>query len=74
MDKRLREPQGAYNDLLGAVTKSGSLSTEQVLDLVLNMLFAGHETSSVALTLAIKFLAEAPTVVQELRVSLQFFA
>lgn len=67
LDKRLREPQGAYNDLLGAVTKSGSLSTEQVLDLVLNMLFAGHETSSVALTLAIKFLAEAPTVVQELR-------
>ena len=57
-----------YNDLLGVVTRLGTLSTDQVLDLVLNMLFAGHETSSIALTLTLKFLADAPKVVEELRV------
>ncbi|MCO5576230.1 hypothetical protein L7F22_030039 [Adiantum nelumboides] len=67
LEERLQQPNDTYNDLLEAVTRSGSLSTEQVLDLVLNMLFAGHETSSVALTLALKFLADSPNVVQELR-------
>ncbi|KAH6556119.1 hypothetical protein KP509_1Z203700 [Ceratopteris richardii] len=67
MDARSQKPEDKYNDLLEVVTKSGSLTTEQVLDLVLNMLFAGHETSSVALTLALKFLADAPAVVQQLQ-------
>ncbi|KAI5072558.1 hypothetical protein GOP47_0012664 [Adiantum capillus-veneris] len=67
MEERSQQPMDTYNDLLEAVTKAGTLSTEQVLDLVLNLLFAGHETSSVALTLALKFLADSPNVVQELR-------
>ncbi|MCO5560202.1 hypothetical protein L7F22_013812 [Adiantum nelumboides] len=67
LEERLQKPNDTHNDLLEAVTRSGSLLTEQVLDLVLNMLFAGHETSSVALTLALKFLADSPNVVQELR-------
>lgn len=67
LNKRKQQPGIVYNDLLGIVTRAGSLSTEQVLDLVLNMLFAGHETSSVALTLAMKFVAEAPEVMEALK-------
>ncbi|KAJ8621100.1 hypothetical protein MRB53_029629 [Persea americana] len=55
------------DDLLGWVLKQSDLSTEQILDLILSLLFAGHETSSVAITLAIFFLEGCPKAVQELR-------
>ena len=56
------------DDLLGWVLKHSNLSTEQILDLILSLLFAGHETSSVAIALAIYFLQACPKAVQELRV------
>ncbi|KAF8082227.1 hypothetical protein N665_0842s0002 [Sinapis alba] len=55
------------DDLLGWVLKHSNLSTEQILDLILSLLFAGHETSSVAIALAIYFLQACPKAVQELR-------
>lgn len=55
------------DDLLGWVINQSDLSTEQILDLILSLLFAGHETSSVALSLAIYFLEGSPKAVQELR-------
>ena len=55
-------------DFLDHIMREGSLSEDQVLDLVMNMLFAGHETSSVALTLAIGFLAQSPMALTKLRV------
>ena len=58
----------ADDDLLGWVLKHSNLSTEQILDLILSLLFAGHETSSVAIALAIYFLQACPKAVQELRV------
>lgn len=57
------------DDLLGWVLKHSNLSTEQILDLILTLLFAGHETSSVAIALAIYFLQGCPAAVQQLRVS-----
>ncbi|KAF6149807.1 hypothetical protein GIB67_017540 [Kingdonia uniflora] len=54
-------------DLLGWVLKHSSLSIEQILDLILSLLFAGHETSSVSIALAIYFLQACPKAVQELR-------
>lgn len=57
------------DDLLGWVLKHSDLSKEQILDLVLSLLFAGHETSSVSIALAIYFLEACPTAVQQLRVS-----
>lgn len=56
-------------DLLGWVLKNSNLSKEQILDLVLSLLFAGHETSSVSIALAIYFLQTCPIAVQQLRVS-----
>ena len=56
------------DDLLGWALKQSNLSKEQILDLLLSLLFAGHETSSMALALAIFFLEGCPKAVQELRV------
>lgn len=58
------------DDLLGWVLKHSNLSTEQILDLILSLLFAGHETSSVAIALAIYFLQGCPNAIQQLRVSI----
>ncbi|GMH14713.1 hypothetical protein Nepgr_016554 [Nepenthes gracilis] len=55
------------DDLLGWVLKHSNLSTEQILDLILSLLFAGHETSSVAIALAIYFLQDCPLTLQRLR-------
>ncbi|KAF3650946.1 Cytochrome 90B1 [Capsicum annuum] len=49
MEERLKEMKGNENDLLGWVLKNSNLSKEQILDLLLSLLFAGHETSSVAI-------------------------
>ena len=57
------------DDLLSWVLKHSNLSTEQILDLILSLLFAGHETSSVAIALAIYFLPGCPQSIQQLRVS-----
>ncbi|KAJ0440051.1 putative cytochrome P450 [Helianthus annuus] len=55
------------DDLLGWVINNSNLSKEQILDLVLSLLFAGHETSSVSISLAIYFLEACPTAVHQLR-------
>ncbi|KAJ8770667.1 hypothetical protein K2173_021314 [Erythroxylum novogranatense] len=72
MDERIeRTKEGIENmeedDLLGWVLKHSNLSTEQILDLILSLLFAGHETSSVAIALAIYFLQGCPGAVQQLQ-------
>ncbi|KAG8478254.1 hypothetical protein CXB51_028021 [Gossypium anomalum] len=72
MEVRIRKmKEGKENseedDLLEWVLKHSNLSTEQILDLILSLLFAGHETSSVAITLAIYFLPGCPLAIQQLR-------
>lgn len=61
MEERMKRMQegnenSEENDLLNWVLKHSNLSTEQILDLILSLLFAGHETSSVSIALAIYFL------------------
>lgn len=46
----------------------GSFSMEQKVDFVLNLLSAGYDTTSLTMTLAVKFLTEAPTALAQLRV------
>lgn len=55
------------DDLLGWALNHSNFSKEQILDLLLSLLFAGHETSSMALALAIYFLQSCPKAVQNLR-------
>ncbi|CAJ1930110.1 unnamed protein product [Sphenostylis stenocarpa] len=67
--KRIQEGDESLeeDDLLNWVLKHSNLSTEQILDLILSLLFAGHETSSVAIALAIYFLPGCPQAMQQLR-------
>lgn len=68
LEKMSREKSSVEeDDLLGWALKQSNLSKEQILDLLLSLLFAGHETSSMALALAIFFLEGCPKAVQELR-------
>ncbi|KAJ4766808.1 Cytochrome P450 90B1 [Rhynchospora pubera] len=74
MDERLRrsyckgmEERIEEDDLLGWALRQSNFSKEQILDLLLSLLFAGHETSSMALSLAIFFLEGCPEAVEELR-------
>ncbi|XP_022859882.1 cytochrome P450 90B1-like [Olea europaea var. sylvestris] len=68
MEERVKKKteDNDQNELLGWVLKNSNLSKEQVLDLVLSLLFAGHETSSVAIALCIYFLQGCPTAVRQL--------
>ncbi|KAJ4851451.1 hypothetical protein Tsubulata_014117 [Turnera subulata] len=70
-ERIVRMEEGVENleedDLLGWVLKHSNLSTEQILDLILSLLFAGHETSSVAIALAIYFLEGCPSAIQQLQ-------
>ncbi|XP_043712435.1 cytochrome P450 90B1-like [Telopea speciosissima] len=72
MEERIRQMndddcERLEDDLLGWVLKNSNFSTEQILDLILSLLFAGHETSSVAIALAIYFLQGCPRAVEQLR-------
>ncbi|XP_038705114.1 cytochrome P450 90B1-like isoform X2 [Tripterygium wilfordii] len=73
MEERMRkmeeviEKKAEEDDLLGWVLKHSNLSPEQILDLILSLLFAGHETSAVSISLAIYFLQDSPTVLHQLR-------
>ncbi|KAE8695364.1 Cytochrome P450 90B1 [Hibiscus syriacus] len=71
VERKRKMKEGKENaeedDLLEWVLKHSNLSSEQILDLILSLLFAGHETSSVAITLAIYFLPGCPMAIQQLR-------
>ncbi|KAB5556873.1 hypothetical protein DKX38_007782 [Salix brachista] len=72
MEERIARLKGGVenseeDDLLGWVLKHSNLSTEQILDLILSLLFAGHETSSVSIALAIYFLQACPVAIQQLK-------
>lgn len=54
-------------DLLGFVLEQSNLDAEQFGDLLLGLLFGGHETSSTAITLVLYFLHDCPKAVQHLR-------
>ncbi|KAG6471622.1 hypothetical protein ZIOFF_069066 [Zingiber officinale] len=66
--RQMREQRDKeVDDLLSWCLKHSDLSKEQTLDLLLTLLFAGHETSSVALTAAIFFLGSCPKAVRQLQ-------
>ncbi|ERN17490.1 cytochrome P450 90B1 isoform X1 [Amborella trichopoda] len=63
-----REPEiEEEEDFLGWVMKQSDLSSEQILDLILSLLFAGHETSTVAITMAMYFLDGCPRAIEQLQ-------
>ncbi|KAG2555744.1 hypothetical protein PVAP13_8NG027601 [Panicum virgatum] len=60
------EKKDMVEELLEA--EGGSFSEEEMVDFCLSLLVAGYETTSVLMTLAVKFLTETPTALAQLRV------
>lgn len=59
------------DDFLGWLTKNTDYPPEKICDLLLVLLFAGHDTNSKAISLLIYFLESCPEAVQQLRVWMQ---
>lgn len=58
-----------FDYVLEELQKEGTILTEAIaLDLMFVLLFASFETTSLALTLAVKFLSDNPSVLQKLTV------
>lgn len=59
-----------FDYVLEELQRQDTILTESIaLDLMFVLLFASHETTSLALTLAMKFLSDHPLVLKELTVS-----
>nr|UYU26136.1 cytochrome P450 720B [Pinus elliottii] len=65
--ERRNNPHVVHNDLLQKLMEEGSLSDEIICDFILFLLFAGHETSSRAMTFAIKFLTSCPKALTQMK-------
>ncbi|RLM98230.1 cytochrome P450 90A1-like [Panicum miliaceum] len=59
------EKKDMVEELLEA--EGGSFSEEEMVDFCLSLLVAGYETTSVLMTLAVKFLTETPTALAQLK-------
>lgn len=72
--ERPRKIQADFFDyVLEELQREDTVLTEAIaLDLMFVLLFASFETTSLALTLATKFLSEHPLVLEQLRVSIPF--
>ena len=67
-DEEKREKKDMVEELLEA--EGGSFSEEEMVDFCLSLLVAGYETTSVLMTLAVKFLTETPAALAQLKVYL----
>jgi len=67
VQERRNNPHVVHNDLLQKLMEEGSLSDEIICDFILFLLFAGHETSSRAMTFAIKFLTYCPQALEQMK-------
>ncbi|KAK8603145.1 hypothetical protein V6N13_085338 [Hibiscus sabdariffa] len=57
-----------FDFVLEELDKEGTILTEEIaLDLMFTLLFASYETTSLALTAAVKFLSDHPSVLKKLR-------
>jgi cytochrome P450 family 90 subfamily A polypeptide 1 len=61
-----REKKDMVEELLQA--EGGSFSEEEMVDFCLSLLVAGYETTSVLMTVAVKFLTETPAALAQLKV------
>lgn len=69
MEKKKKEKNDFVDAVLEQVDSKDSFLNEEIaLDLVFLLLFASHETTSTAMTLAMKYLSLHPAVLAELLV------
>lgn len=62
-------------DMLGSLLSEENkykLSDEEMIDLIITILYSGYETVSTTSMMAVKYLHDHPKVLEELRVSFKF--
>lgn len=70
-----KSPSDFFDFVLEELQKEGTILTEKIaLDLMFVLLFASFETTSLALTFAVKFLSDNPSVLKKLRVCESIFS
>ncbi|CAN0902162.1 Abietadienol/abietadienal oxidase [Linum grandiflorum] len=57
---------GASKGLLGRVLKEGSIEDDAISDFIINLLFAGNETTAKTMVFAVYFLTRCPKAMQQL--------
>ncbi|KAH9320627.1 hypothetical protein KI387_015266 [Taxus chinensis] len=65
--ERRQHPEVVRNDLLTKLLREGTFSDEIIADTIIFFVFAGVETSSMAMAFAVKYLTENPRALEELR-------
>ncbi|GLJ36135.1 hypothetical protein SUGI_0724880 [Cryptomeria japonica] len=65
--ERKEHPEVVRSDLLTHLLKEAAFPEEVIAELILSLFFASYETSSKALTFAIKFLTDSPRALKEMR-------
>lgn len=72
-----RASQETHNDMLGCMMRTNGnryiLSDEEIIDIIITILYSGYETISTTSMMAVKYLHDHPRVLDELRVSLNYF-
>ena len=68
-----RASQETHKDMLGCLMRTHEnrykLSDEEIIDLIITLLYSGYETVSTTSMMAVKYLHDHPRVLDELRVS-----
>lgn len=77
LKERLASPDTCQGDFLDHALKDLNtdkfLTEDFILQIMFGLLFASSESTSITLTLILKFLSENPHVLEELEVSLQLY-
>ena len=68
-----RSSDHAHNDLLDALLSGNDgtrekLTDEQIIDLIITLIYSGYETMSTTSMMAVKYLSDHPRALEELRV------
>lgn len=63
--------EGTNNGVLGRLLEEDSLPDEAVADFIINLLFAGNETTTKTMLFAVYFLTQSPNAMKELLVCIK---
>lgn len=74
IEERRTSSEQVHQDMLGGLMRSDDenrykLTDEEIIDLIITILYSGYETVSTTSMMAVKYLHDHPQVLEELRVS-----
>eukprot|EP01018_Ginkgo_biloba_P021823 Gb_04371 [translate_table: standard] len=67
MEERRKQPDNERGDFLDMLLTNTSLEDDEIVSLVLDLLLGGYETTAVLIAMVIKFLADSPPALDQLK-------